>query len=218
MIPAGPAPAAAPPPMPPPSAPTAARTSGLAIVSLVCGILGGCFGPLASIPAIITGHIARGRLKRDPSEKGSGMALAGLILGYTGLALAIIVSIGLVALAVPTLGEARERAIQVQTANNLRLVGVALHSYALEHEGAFPEALADLDPDYLVTPDALTYRTPANPIPQPFVYFPGATVRSQADVIVATTQPDEAGDRVVLFADGKAKILREAEYEAARRR
>ena len=58
-------------------------TNGMAIASLVCGV-----GQLvaffpAGIAAIILGHLARRRI-RETGERGDGMALAGLILGYIG--------------------------------------------------------------------------------------------------------------------------------------
>ena len=38
-----------------------ARTNGLAVASLACGIAQFAFGPLATIPAIVLGHMARTR-------------------------------------------------------------------------------------------------------------------------------------------------------------
>lgn len=67
----------------------------LAIVSLVLGILGFiCAGPLFSIPAIVCGHIARKKIRETPapSDKG-GLAMAGLILGYVGLVVFVIVMV-----------------------------------------------------------------------------------------------------------------------------
>ena len=66
------------------------ETSLLAIISLVAGILG-VFGAfvapvLASIVAIVTGHMARSRIAREPARlSGDGVALVGLILGYIGI-------------------------------------------------------------------------------------------------------------------------------------
>ncbi len=65
---------------PPPAAPEG--TSGLAIVSLICGIVG-CI-PGVGIAAVITGHMALGRIKIS-GQGGRGMAIAGLILGYLGI-------------------------------------------------------------------------------------------------------------------------------------
>jgi hypothetical protein len=59
----------------------APKTSGLAIASLVCSLLSlvTCIGWL---PGIICGHLARSRIRRNPSLKGGGLAAAGLLIGY----------------------------------------------------------------------------------------------------------------------------------------
>ncbi|QMT41624.1 DUF4190 domain-containing protein [Neisseria shayeganii] len=60
--------------------------SHLAIVSLICGLLGWTLLPLAgSIAAVITGHMARRDIRHNPALSGDGLALAGLILGYSCL-------------------------------------------------------------------------------------------------------------------------------------
>lgn len=77
-------------------------TSGLAIASMVCGIVGVlmCFcylSGLCGIPAVICGHMALSRISRSPVPvAGRGMAIAGLILGY----LDILISIGLIVMMV----------------------------------------------------------------------------------------------------------------------
>ena len=69
---------------------TPGQKCGLAIASLVCGIIGGVFST-ASIPAVICGHIALFHIKKVPDAYGGRkMAIAGLILGYIGFVLAII--------------------------------------------------------------------------------------------------------------------------------
>ena len=68
--------------------PPAPPTNGLAVASLVCGVGTFVIG-LSFIPAIICGHIARGQIRRT-GEQGGGLALAGLILGYVGGALFIV--------------------------------------------------------------------------------------------------------------------------------
>jgi hypothetical protein len=73
-----------------------ARTNGFAIASLACGLGQFMFGPLATIPAIVFGHMARSQIKRT-GEQGAGLALAGLILGWATviLVLVLIVVVGL---------------------------------------------------------------------------------------------------------------------------
>ena len=57
-----------------------------------------CCAPLCSLPfigwlvAIITGHLSLGEIKRS-GQAGHGMAVTGLVLGYTGIGLSILMSI-----------------------------------------------------------------------------------------------------------------------------
>ena len=68
------------------------KTSTLAIVSLVAGILGWTLLPwLGSIGAIITGHMARGEIRRSAGTiDGNGYAIAGLVLGWGSVIVTII--------------------------------------------------------------------------------------------------------------------------------
>ena len=82
------------------------KTNGFAIASLVCGLAQLVFGPLATIPAIVFGHVARGQIKRT-GEQGAGLALAGLMLGWAEVILGIILVLGLTAVSVGTQGAMR---------------------------------------------------------------------------------------------------------------
>jgi hypothetical protein len=75
----------------------ARQTSALAVVSLVSGILGWTLMPvLGSLVAVVTGHLARGEVRRAPSRlEGDGLAVAGLVLGYLALALGLLLVVGL---------------------------------------------------------------------------------------------------------------------------
>jgi hypothetical protein len=65
-------------------------TNGLAVASLVLGILSWVFcGFVGGIAAVITGHMARSRIQFT-GQGGDGMALAGLILGYVNIAFSIL--------------------------------------------------------------------------------------------------------------------------------
>lgn len=82
-------------PRPAAPAPSSARTNGLAIASLACGLAQFAFGPLATIPAIVLGHMARSQI-RHTGEQGGGLALAGLALGWGAVILGILlIAIGL---------------------------------------------------------------------------------------------------------------------------
>ena len=65
------------------------RTSSLAIVSLIFGILAYVFLPfVGALVAVICGHSARSEIRRAPpgTIEGDGLALTGLILGWIQLA------------------------------------------------------------------------------------------------------------------------------------
>lgn len=76
----------------PAAAAPVARYNSLAIASLACGIAQFMVGPLATIPAIVCGHMARRQIRRD-GEQGAGLALVGLILGWGAVILGIILLI-----------------------------------------------------------------------------------------------------------------------------
>ena len=73
------------------SAPIQPHTSGLAIASLVLSTLTIVLGPFGCIPGIVCGHIARSQCSKDPALTGNGVALAGLIVGYSFLVLMVMV-------------------------------------------------------------------------------------------------------------------------------
>jgi len=78
------------------------RESTMAIVSLIAGIVGWTIVPfIGSIVAVITGHLAKKEIRESGGTmSGDGMALAGLILGYTMIGIALLVlTIVIVALA-----------------------------------------------------------------------------------------------------------------------
>lgn len=70
-------------PEPPP------RTNPLAVAALVCGIGQFFTLGLGTIPAVILGHMSHRQIRRT-GEQGRGMATAGLVLGWIGVALWVI--------------------------------------------------------------------------------------------------------------------------------
>jgi hypothetical protein len=123
--------------MPPVSAtPTQPKNCGLATWSLVLGILGmTCFWPLAAIPAVICGHMAYSRIKRSAGTlTGEGLALAGLIIGYVGIAFSILLIPLMAAIAIPNFVKARQTAQMNACINNLRQIDGAIQMWALENK------------------------------------------------------------------------------------
>lgn len=111
------------------------KTAGIAVTSLVFGILGiACCGPLGAIPAIICGHVAKSRIKASAGTlQGDGLALAGLILGYVSIALSILVLPLFVAIAIPSFVKARDNARTAACINNLRLIESAKDQAAIDN-------------------------------------------------------------------------------------
>jgi hypothetical protein len=66
--------------------------SSLAVASLVCGIVAWFFIPFfGALAAVITGHVARKEIRGSNGMlTGDGMAVAGLILGYSQLGLILL--------------------------------------------------------------------------------------------------------------------------------
>ena len=68
------------------------KTNGCAIASLACGLGQFAVGPLATVPAIVFGHMAMSQIRRT-GEQGTGLATAGLALGWGAVILGVIVAV-----------------------------------------------------------------------------------------------------------------------------
>ena len=146
------APSAGPPPLPVPS-------SGLAITSLILGCVSLLCGPFTGIPAVICGHLALNRARREPGKYGgSGLATAGLAPGYVGCTLVFIAI--LAGMLLPALARAKYKAQQITCVNNLKQVGLAYRIWAGDHKNNLPHSILDLTNE-LGTPNLLI--CPADP-------------------------------------------------------
>ena len=111
------------------------KTCGLAKVSLVCGICTIVLFPLFflfMIPAIVCGHVAQSRIRQAKGALlGGGMALAGLIMGYMGVA---IVPVGglMAAMAIPAFQKVRENSIGKMMDNDARMIASAAQQHFME--------------------------------------------------------------------------------------
>ena len=134
-------------PPPVPTTPVQVKNCGLAIWSLVLGILSlTCFWLLAAIPAVICGHVAYSRIRRSAGAlSGEGLALGGLITGYMGIALSIFVIPLLAAIAIPNFVKARTTAQMNACISNLRQIDGAKQMWALEHKKVETDKPTDQD-------------------------------------------------------------------------
>lgn len=120
----------------------AVETSGKAIASLICGVLFFIF-PVA-IAAVVLGHLSLSDIRKSGGRLvGSGMATAGLILGYMGFA-AIPFILIIAAIAIPNLLRARMAANEASAVGSLRIINTAEMSYSATYGNGFSPDLATL--------------------------------------------------------------------------
>ncbi len=117
------------------------KTSGLAIASLVCGVLGiFCLPALAGVGLGIAALVSISRSKGQ--LRGQGLAIAGLCLsGFMMLAIGP-------AMMLPALARAKAKANRASCVNNLKQVGLGARIYANDNKGVFP-------PDFLTMSNEL---------------------------------------------------------------
>ncbi|MGA2139262.1 MAG: DUF4190 domain-containing protein [Verrucomicrobiia bacterium] len=200
----------------PPSAPNVApapKTSGLALASLVLGILGvTCLLPIiGAILALILGIVALSQInKSGGSVTGQGKAIAGLVLGGVGLTLIPVIIMA--ALLLPALNSAREHARRAQCMSNMKAFGFAIAMYADEHDGKIPRNFDEARKFYvsdkiLICPSAKDTNTPSYQI-----LLGGKKWGSPetADVIVMTESlSNHRLGRNALYGDGHVNFVTE---------
>ena len=194
------------------------ETPGIAIASLVCGILSWvCLGLLAAIPAVITGHLALGKIKRAAGAlAGRGLALAGLILGYTSIVVQIAAIVLFLAILVPAM---KEESSKYACLRQLDQIGTACNVYAAEHNGRYPERLSELYPDYVSDLDGFVCPATGDRIASrdeidaktSYEYYGAALNASTAaqplyEAVLACDKPgNHRHGKHVLYADGHAE-------------
>jgi type IV pilus assembly protein PilA len=126
-----------------------AQTSNKAIASLVCGLFVLVF-PL-SILAVIFGHLSVSEIRKSAGRlKGEGMAIAGLVLGYIGLAI-IPVMLIIAAIAIPNLLRARMAANESSAIACVRTLLAAEMGYSSSHpQSGFTCRFSDLSNSRLI--------------------------------------------------------------------
>jgi type II secretory pathway pseudopilin PulG len=119
------------------------ETSGKAIGSLICGLMF-FFFPIAVI-AIVLGHLALSEIRKSAGRlQGQGMAIAGLVLGYAGVAFIPFILI-IAAIAIPNLLRARSAANEASAVGSLRAINVAAITYFENYSNGYPPNLEVLD-------------------------------------------------------------------------
>ena len=65
-------------------------TNALAVASLVCGLAQPFTGGLTMIPAVVLGHVAHSQIRRT-GERGGAAATVGLVLGWIGISVVVLI-------------------------------------------------------------------------------------------------------------------------------
>jgi len=144
----------------------------------------------------------------------------GMMGGSTGTVAVAAVGAGLL---LPALSKARETAKETKAATQLRQIGMAIHTFAADHDDALPPDLKTLIDGNFITEDLL--QSPSGPAPDGGTdFWINLTMKKMSDV----KQPDKhimGYDRVmyanshavnVLFFDGHVEKLASFEFDALR--
>jgi prepilin-type processing-associated H-X9-DG protein len=122
----------APPPAPSAAPPLPAKTSGLAVTSLVLGILGLFTCGITALFGLILGIIALVKAKQGRT----GIALAGVIVS----AIVVIMIPLFAAMLLPALAAAKQKAQEINCMNNEKQLALAVHMYSNDNKDQFPPA------------------------------------------------------------------------------
>ena len=152
---------AAAPDAPPPLAapPVETKTSGMAISSLVLGILGFC--GITALVGLVLGIVALVKINKSGGRlSGQGLAIAGICL--SGFMLFVSIPF-MAALTLPALARAKQKAQTINCVNNMKQLGLAVKVYAVDHNEQFPPAATWCDAIQGNVGSAKVFQCPSEP-------------------------------------------------------
>ena len=192
--------------------PQSAKTYGMAIASMICGILGLLLW-LPCIPAIILGHLGLSAIKKSAGAlKGGGMAVAGLVMGYLMIAAIPLIAIH-AALAVPAFNQVQSQGNQMKAISNARQIVLGMKQYAADHDGKYPPTLEPLFEEQILT-DRKLLEIPGslNDPDQGWEYLgAGHTDSDPGNLIILTSRkPDRTKKKIIAHNDGSVTAERES--------
>jgi prepilin-type processing-associated H-X9-DG protein len=212
------------------------KLSGMAVTSLVLGILGMFSCGLTAIFGLILGIIAVTKVKNSRGAlTGFGIALAGLIVSAVALMMIPIFA----AMLLPALASAHEKAREINCVNNEKQLALAIRIYSGDNKDKFPPAATWCD---AIQPETngnkQLFRCPAvnspsrcdyafntkldgldesKVSPQTVMIFEsdaGWNASGSSELMIS--KPRHARRFVVAFADGSVQQLKESELNTLR--
>jgi hypothetical protein len=208
------------------------KTSTLAIVGLILGILGFCTGGLLGLVGLILGIIAIVSINKSQGRiGGSGLAIATIVVSAFSLVVGCAILPGLF---LPALGKARLNAQNLKSQAMLQQLNGAILIYAADHNDQLPPsndwlaALQTVSPQASTFADSVTSKTPSrayamntnldgvklSAIPNAnrtvvlFEVGPGAPLAGGEELLPA--QPRFSQGYLILFADGHTENVKPA--------
>lgn len=132
------------------------KTSGMAVASLVLGILGFC--GITAIIGLILGIAAQAKISKSGGRlKGSGLAIAGIIVSGIMLFVSLLIGAGLL---LPALAKLKQNGQNTNCENNAKQVALAVRLYADENDGKCPPAVNWCDAILNNLPGPETFQCP----------------------------------------------------------
>ena len=192
-----------------------APRAGLAIASLVLGIVGFCTGGIAGIVGVILGIVALVKASNEPQvDRGRGFAIAGIVIGAVSLLSSLMV-FPMIAVLLPSLSVARESAKRAICNQNLQAIDVSLRMY-VEESGQEPPNLMALVGENRLYPARLYCRSvdPATSQAPTYIWIRGADCADADNVVLYEPLENHRGEGGnVLFCDGHVEFVLQADWE-----
>ncbi len=189
------------------------RRAGLAIASLVLGIVGLCTVGIAGIVGVILGIVVLVKASNEPQvDRGRGFAIAGIVTGAASLLMVLPL---MVAILLPSLSVARESAKRAMCGAKLQAMDAALRSYVEKHDQEPPDLATLVDENFLY-PGVMNCPSvdPATSQVPPYIWIRGADCADADNVVMYEPLQNHGGEGgSVLFCDGHVEFVLQANWE-----
>jgi hypothetical protein len=184
-----------------------APSSGLAVASMVLGILAFFTLGLTSIPGLICGHVSLRQIRKSAGRlSGNGFAIGGLVTGYFSFFFLAVLMAGI---ALPVFAEVQNRARQVQCLKEARGIALGCKLYAKDHRGNYPPSLDALVPEYLSDKRLFACQIRKDQPPIGYNYFGGRDTDPSTNVLLSSKAVTRDHKRIIVTSDGAAIFKRQ---------